>query len=53
MSTTHHHHHGGTGIGLGTLIAALLSWSLNHSVGWAILHGILGWIYILYWAICL
>jgi len=43
----------GSGIGLGTLIAVLLSWSLNRSVLWCIIHGILGWIYIIYWAICL
>lgn len=40
-----------SGIGFGTLIAALISWKLNASVGWVILHGILGWIYVIYWAI--
>lgn len=39
------------GIGLGTIIALLISWTLYHSVGWAILHAILGWLYVIYWAI--
>lgn len=33
---------------LGSLIAVLASWSANHSVGWAILHGILSWFYLIY-----
>jgi len=37
-----------SGIGLGSAIAVTVSWSLKHSVGWAILHGICGWLYILY-----
>ena len=39
------------GIGLGTLIAVLISWSMWKSVGWAILHGILGWFYVIYYLI--
>ena len=31
------------------LIAAVLSWTVNKSVGWAILHYILGIFYIIYW----
>ena len=38
----------GTGIGLGTLIAVLVSWSRNKSILWAIIHGILGWLYVIY-----
>ena len=38
-----------TGIGLGTLIAVLISWSMWKSVGWAILHGICGWFYVIYY----
>jgi hypothetical protein len=37
------------GIGLGTLIAVVISWTTNHSVGWVIVHGILGWLYIIYY----
>lgn len=39
------------GIGLGTIIAVVISWSVNHSVIWAIIHGILGWFYIIYYLI--
>ena len=38
----------GPGIGLGTIIAVVLSWSRNKSILWAIIHGILGWLYVLY-----
>lgn len=41
----------GGGIGLGTVIAAILSWSANHSVLWAVLHGILGWLYVVYYVV--
>ena len=36
------------GIGLGTIIAVVLSWSRNKSILWAIIHGILGWLYVIY-----
>lgn len=39
------------GIGLGSIIAVVISWSVNHSVLWAIIHGFLGWIYIIYYLI--
>ena len=35
-------------LSLGTILAAVLSWALNHSVGWAILHFVFGWLYIVY-----
>ncbi len=38
----------GPGVGLGTIIAVVVSWSRNHSILWAIVHGILGWIYVIY-----
>ena len=38
----------GPGIGLGTIIAVVISWSRNKSILWAIIHGILGWIYVIY-----
>ncbi len=40
-----------TGIGLGTAIAVAASWSKNKSIRWAIVHGILGWLYVIYYAI--
>ena len=42
-----------TGIGIGSVIAILVSWHLNHSVIWAVVHGILGWFYLAYWALFL
>ncbi|MBL0236615.1 MAG: hypothetical protein IPQ02_08415 [Saprospiraceae bacterium] len=39
------------GVGLGTVIAVILSWSRNQSILWAIFHGILNWIYVIYFAI--
>ncbi len=36
------------GIGLGTIIAVVVSWSRNKSILWAIIHGILGWLYVIY-----
>lgn len=36
------------GVGLGTVIAVVISWSRNKSILWAIIHGILGWLYVIY-----
>ena len=38
----------GPSIGLGTIIAVVISWSRNKSILWAIIHGILGWLYVIY-----
>jgi hypothetical protein len=38
-----------SGIVLGTVLAAIISWTSYHSVGWAILHGFLGWFFIIWW----
>ena len=40
-----------SGIGLGSAIAVTISWSLHKSILWAMLHGILSWIYVIYYAI--
>jgi hypothetical protein len=37
-----------TGISMGCSLAIVISYSLNHSIGWAIWHGILSWIYVIY-----
>lgn len=39
------------GVGLGTVIAVIISWSANHSILWAIIHGMLSWIYVVYFAL--
>ncbi|MBU6167219.1 MAG: hypothetical protein KGQ52_13980 [Alphaproteobacteria bacterium] len=40
-----------TGIGLGSALAITISWSLHQSLLWAIIHGILGWFYVIWFAI--
>ncbi|MDF2930863.1 MAG: hypothetical protein K0R36_194 [Chryseobacterium sp.] len=40
-----------TGISLGSVIAVVTSWDRNKSLLWAIIHGILGWLYVIYFAI--
>lgn len=39
------------GIGFGTALAITISWSAHKSILWAILHGLLSWIYVIYYAI--
>ena len=39
------------GIGLGSVIAVAISWSLNKSILWAIIHGLFGWFYVIYYAL--
>lgn len=38
------------GIGLGSALAVAISWSLHKSLFWAILHGVLSWFYVIYYA---
>ena len=40
-----------SGISLGSAIAVSVSWSLYHSLLWAIIHGFLGWLYVVYYAL--
>jgi hypothetical protein len=37
--------------GIGSIIAAIISYSTWHSVFWALIHGFFGWVYIIYFAI--
>lgn len=39
------------GVGLGTVIAVVASWSRNQSILWAILHGIFSWLYVIFFAL--
>ena len=41
----------GTTIGLGSVLAIVLSWSAHKAIGWALIHGLLGWIYVVYYLI--
>ena len=38
------------GIGIGSALAIAISWSINKSILWAILHGFFGWLYVIYFA---
>ena len=40
-----------SGISFGAALAIAISWSVNHSILWAILHGFFGWLYVIYYAI--
>jgi hypothetical protein len=33
---------------IGAVLAALLSWKVNHSILWALVHACLSWIYVIY-----
>lgn len=41
----------GYGGGVGTAVAAVVSWSINHSILWALVHAFFGWFYLLYYAL--
>ncbi len=38
-----------SGITFGTALAIAISWSANHSIFWAIVHGIFSWLYVVYY----
>ncbi|MCL5671168.1 MAG: hypothetical protein M1423_07735 [Acidobacteria bacterium] len=42
---------GRQGISFGSALAMILSWSVNRSVLWAILHGIFSWVYVIYFVV--
>ncbi|HEX2723394.1 MAG TPA: hypothetical protein VHM24_10775 [Gemmatimonadaceae bacterium] len=39
------------GIGFGSALAITISWSANHSILWAIIHGLFSWLYVIYYAV--
>jgi hypothetical protein len=39
------------GISLGSAIAVAISWSVNKSIIWAVIHGVLSWFYVIYYAL--
>ena len=39
------------GVSFGSVLAIVISYANWHSIGWAILHGILSWVYVIYYAI--
>ena len=40
-----------SGIGIGSAIAIVLSWHRNKSILFAIIHGLLSWLYVIYFAL--
>lgn len=40
-----------SGVSLGSALAIAISWSVNQSILWAIFHGILSWLYVIYFAV--
>jgi hypothetical protein len=41
---------GWQGVGFGSALAMAISFHVNESIGWAILHGIFSWFYVIYYA---
>ncbi len=41
------------GVSFGTALSICISWSINHSVLWAIIHGFFSWLYVVYYLILL
>ena len=39
------------GVGFGSALAMANSFNVNQSLGWAIVHGLFGWLYVIYFAI--
>lgn len=38
-----------SGISFGSVLAIAISWSVNHSILWAIIHGFLSWFYVVWY----
>jgi hypothetical protein len=39
------------GFGFGSALAMVISYDANHSILWAVIHGIFGWFYVVYAAL--
>ena len=39
------------GIGFGSALAMVISFVTWKSVGWAVIHGLMGWVYVVYYLI--
>jgi hypothetical protein len=39
------------GVSFGTALAIAISYTNNHSILWAIIHGIFSWLYVIYFAL--
>jgi hypothetical protein len=39
------------GVSFGSALAMAISFNVNQSLGWAILHGLFSWFYVIYFAV--
>ena len=39
-----------SGVSFGSALAIAISWSEHHSIIWAIIHGFLSWLYVVWYA---
>ena len=39
------------GVSFGSALAMVISWTANKSLLWAIVHGLLSWLYVIYYAV--
>lgn len=40
-----------TGLSFGSALAMVISWTANKSMLWVIIHGLLSWLYVIYYAL--
>ncbi len=40
-----------TGVTFGSALAMVVSYTNWHSVGWAIIHGLMSWVYVVYYVL--
>lgn len=40
-----------SGVTFGSALAIAISWSINKSILWAIVHGLFSWLYVIYYAL--
>ena len=40
-----------SGVTFGSALAIAISWSVNKSLLWAIIHGLFSWLYVIYYAL--
>jgi hypothetical protein len=41
------------GIGMGSVLAIVISWDRHKTILYAIIHGLFGWLYVIYYALIL
>jgi hypothetical protein len=39
------------GMGIGSTLAMMLSWQHNASITWSAIHGLCGWLYVVFYAV--